>query len=202
MRNKIIRMITLGILAFIILIMAAGSMLSLVAMSSLKAGPRTGLRSMGIEEAVAKLRSEELDGWELVRAATNLVDDRMQYCRRNNLQHYRRAFSRGLGFCQQQAFALSDILNRLGFDARPVQAFKCRFPNKRTGGHSWVEVRHAGEKRYVDPLLQDRETGKLTFEPISRVTGFSLPFRVFSSWGSSMVNAIVYLRTGSDEIRF
>jgi hypothetical protein len=143
-----------------------------------------------------------LQGWELVRAATNLVDDRMHYCRRNNLQHYSRAFSRGLGFCQQQAFALSAILRQLGFDARPVQAVKCRFPNNTTGGHSWVEVRHAGERRYVDPLLQDRETGKLTFVPLSRVTGFSWAFRVFSSWGSSVVNAWTYFRTGSDEIRF
>jgi hypothetical protein len=157
---------------------------------------------MTIEEAVTELKSKEIDGWILVHAATNLVDDRMEYCRRNNLQHFRRAFSRGFGFCQQQAFALAAILEQLGFDAHPVQAVKCRFPDNSTGGHSWVQVNYAGEKRFVDPLLQDRNTGKINFEPLSRVTRFSPTFRVFSSWGSSMLNAVVYFRTGSDEIRF
>jgi hypothetical protein len=187
---------------FFILILAAGTVLSLLAMSSLPAGPRTGLRSKTIEEAVSELKSSNLNGWELVHAATNLVDDRMFYCRRNNLQHFRRAFSRGLGFCQQQAFALTAILEQLGFDAHPVQAVKCRFPDNSTGGHSWVQVNYAGEIRFVDPLLQDRETGKIRFEPLSRVTRFSAPFRIFSSWGSSFINAVVYFRTGSDEIRF
>jgi hypothetical protein len=195
-------MIALGILFFIGLVLAAGLIISLAAMSSLPAGPRTGLESKTIEEAVTALRTRELEGWELVREATNLVDDRMLYCRRNNLQHHRRAFSRGLGFCQQQAFALSYILQKLGFDARPVQAVRCKFQDNTKGGHSWVEVSYAGEKRYVDPLLQDRETGKLTFEPITRITGFSFPFRLFSSWGSAAVNAVVYFKTGSDEIRF
>ena len=127
-KNKPIRMIALGILIFISLILAAGSILSLIAMSTLPADPRTGLRSKTIEEAVVELKTKEIDGWELVNAATNMVDDRMQYCRRNNLQHYRRAFSRGLGF--------------------------------------------------------------------------SIPLRVFSSWGSSMLNTVVYFRTGSEKIRF
>ena len=155
-KNKTFSVIALGILIFIFLILAAGSILSLIAMSTLPAGPRTGLRSKTIEEAVAELKTKEIEGWELVRAATNMVDDRMQYCRRNNLQHYRRAFSRGLGFCQQQAFALSAILDQLGFEAHPVQAVKCRFPDDSTGGHSWVQVHYRGEKRFVDPLLQDR----------------------------------------------
>jgi hypothetical protein len=194
--------ILLGILAVIALILVIGLSLSLAAMSSLPAGPRDGLQSMSIEEAVEELAKKELDDWSLVREATNLVGDRMHYCRRNNLQHYRRAFSRGLGFCQQQAFALSDILNQLGFEARPVQAVRCRFPDDGTGGHSWVEVSHRGEQRHIDPLLQDRETGELLFEPISRVTGFSVPFRIMSSLGSSMVNSFVYYNTGSDDIPF
>ena len=195
-------MIIKEILIIIAVILAAGPILSLAVMISLPAGPRNGLTSMTIEEAVAVLHSRDLEGWELVAAATNMVNDRMLYCRRNNLQHYRRAFSRGLGFCQQQAFALSNILHRLGFNARPVKAVRCRFPDNSIGGHSWVEIRYAGERRYVDPLLQDRNTGALRFEAISRVSGFSLPFRVFSSWSSAMINALVYLWTGSDKIRF
>jgi transglutaminase-like putative cysteine protease len=115
-------MILLVIIIFTAGILVLGLAFSLAAMISLPTGPRSGLESRSIEEAVEALRSGGQTGWELVRAATNLVDDRMIYCRRNNLQHFRRAFSRGLGFCQQQAFALSAILRQLGLDARPVQA--------------------------------------------------------------------------------
>lgn len=78
MVKRTIRMTILGALLFIVLILAAGTVLSLAAMSRLPAGPRAGLQSRNLEEAAEDLRATGLHGWELVRAATNLVDDRMQ----------------------------------------------------------------------------------------------------------------------------
>jgi hypothetical protein len=101
-----------------------------------------------------------------------------------------------------QAFALNEILKRLGFETRPVQSVRCRFADGRIGGHAWVEVRLMGETRYVDALLKDPLNGTLTFEPVARVTGFSGLFRTLSSWGSSIVNAYVYFSTGSDATRY
>jgi hypothetical protein len=197
---NVLRISLIVVLGLAALILAGGTLLSLAAMISLPAGPRPGIPEESIDDAVILLRDSGLSGWELVRRTTNHVDGRFEYCRRNNLQHYRRAYGRGLGFCQQQAFALSHILCRLGFEARPVQSVKCRFENGKTGGHSWVEVKYNGVSRYVDPLLQDPETGRLTFEPLGRVTGFSTLFRIISSWGSSMMNSYVYFTTGSDAI--
>jgi hypothetical protein len=162
---NILRITIIALSCLLAFILAGGTLFSMAAMISLPAGPRPGIREESME-------SSGLSGWGLVREATNHVDERFEYCRRNNLQHFQRAYERRLGFCQQQAFALNEILNRLGFETRPVQSVRCRFADGRIGGHAWVEVRHMRETKYVDTLLQDPGTATLTFEPIARVTGF------------------------------
>jgi hypothetical protein len=169
---NILRITIIALSCLLAFILAGGTLFSMAAMISLPAGPRPGIREESIDDAVRLLESSGLSGWGLVREATNHVDERFEYCRRNNLQHFQRAYERRLGFCQQQAFALNEILNRLGFETRPVQSVRCRFADGRIGGHAWVEVRHMRETKYVDTLLQDPGTATLTFEPIARVTGF------------------------------
>ena len=87
------------------------------AMISLPRGVRPGLEEQTIEEAVQVLKKQDLDGREMIEEARLLVGQRMAYCRRNSYESYQKAFSRGYGFCQQQAFALAAILDDLNFEA-------------------------------------------------------------------------------------
>jgi transglutaminase-like putative cysteine protease len=59
-----------------------------------------------------------------VEAARTLLSERMQYYRRNSLNAPARAFQRGYGYCVQQAYALVELLRRLGFEARVVHAHR------------------------------------------------------------------------------
>ena len=122
----------------------------------------------------------------------------MAYCRRNSYESYETAFKRGYGFCQQQAFALANILEGLNFEAVPVQAMQTRFPEGDVGGHSWVRIKINEEYIYVDPIYYNSEKHEVTFTPISEVTEFSSFFRILSGWGSATINAHRYYTSGSD----
>ncbi len=162
---------------------------------------REGLKEMTIEEAVAKLRTSGKKNWELVEVARQLVGERMQYCRRNNLESYRRAFRRGLGFCQQRAYALRAILRALGFEAYVVHSFRNRFPKGKIGGHAWLKVTHEGMTRDVDPepTFMDSVYGNLHFTSITKVLPFTELFRYPAGWGAAVYNAHIYYMTGQDE---
>ena len=194
---ELLRYILMTLLFLLAFILGAGTLIPIPAMLSLPSGIRPGIEELTIDQAVDKLSTSGRSGWDLVKEARNLTGDRMNYCRRNNYQHFKKAFYRGYGFCQQKAFALSYILNELGFEARPVQAYRNRFEFG-VGGHSWVEVNLNGEIRYVDPQFQDRKTDELMFKPLTSVTGFNPVFRIFSSWGSGLMNSLAYYRSGSD----
>lgn len=189
-------------------ILALATLYALPAVLSLPSGPRSGLGPMTIEEAVAVLRASDKSGWALIEAARALVGQRMRYGRRNNWEHYRKAFARGMGFCQQRAFALRDILQQLGFQARVVQALRNRFPDGKVSGHAWVQVYYveedpalSGEAAWIDidPEWYDPITRRLTTQPLTRVTRLGGLFRIFSGWGSGVVNAHVYYREGERE---
>ena len=166
---------------------------------SLPRGQQPGLEDLTIEEAAVRLRRSGAEGWDLVEEARLLVGDRMAYCRRNGFDSYKKAFRRGYGYCEQSAFALAELLQQIGFDARPVHSERNRFPDRdSTAGHAWVRVFYGGETRDIDPRHQDPATGKFLFEPGDDVREYSLVFRVMARWTCPIVNAYRYYRTGSD----
>ena len=165
---------------------------------SLAAGPRPGIEELTLAEAANRLEREGKSGLALVEAARALVGDRTQYCRRNSFDPPEEAFRRGYGFCTQQAYALADLLARLGFEARTVHAFRNRFADGTVSGHTWVRVTIDGEQREVDSLLGDPETGELTFTPLSGVLNHTRLFKWLTGWGEAALNAHRYYRTGRD----
>ena len=165
---------------------------------SLTRGRRQGLSPLTIPQAAERLQSRGLSGWDLVEAARALVEERMHYSRRNSFDPASKAFERGYGYCQQQAFALAEILTRLGVQARVVHAFRNRFPDGGVGGHAWVEVALDGEARFIDSIFYNAESRSIDFTPLSKVWEYNLPFRLFSGWGSTAANAQRYYKTGVD----
>jgi transglutaminase-like putative cysteine protease len=171
---------------------------ALPATLSLPRGLRPGLKRLTISQAVRQLRGTGKTGWSLVEAARALVADRMHYCRRNSFDPAVKAFERGYGYCQQQSYALADILTELGFEAKVVGAFRNKLPGGRVGGHAWVSVTLDGETRYVDSLHYDAKAGKIAFTPLTHVFSYTPASRVFFGWGSAAVNAHRYYLTGKD----
>jgi len=166
---------------------------------SLPRGQRPDLDDLTIEEAAVRLRQSGAEGWDLIEDARLLVGDRLAYCRRNGFDSYKKAFRRGYGYCEQSAFALVELLQQIGFDARPVHSERNRFPDRDSPtGHAWVRVFYSGETRDIDPRHQDPATGELLFEPGDEAREYSLAFRVMARWGCPIANAYRYYRTGSD----
>jgi transglutaminase-like putative cysteine protease len=171
---------------------------ALPATLSLPPGPRPGIEVLTLLEATQRLRDTRKKGTALVEAARALVADRMQYCRRNSFDSPAKAFVRGYGYCTQQAYALTELLTRLGFDAEVVHAFRNRFPDGSVGGHAWVRVWVDGRVLFVDSIHYDAETGQLGFTPLSPVMHHTPLFRLLTKWGEAAVNAHRYYATGKD----
>jgi transglutaminase-like putative cysteine protease len=172
---------------------------ALPATLSLRDGLRPGLKPLTLTEAAQQLKASGKTGLALVEAARLLVSQRMQYCRRNSFDIHSRAFERGYGYCQQQAYALADLLVRLGFDAHAVSAFRNRFPDGKVGGHAWVQVIVDGQSHDIDSIHYDATAEKIDFTPLTRVFEYTPAFRIFAGWGSIAVNAQRYYRTGKDK---
>lgn len=172
---------------------------ALPATLSLPTGQRPGVEPLTIAQAAAQLRASGKAGWDLVEAARALVAQRMRYCRRNSFDSAAKAFERGYGYCVQHAYALADLLTQLGFQAQVVQAFRNRFPDGEVSSHAWVYVTVGGESRHVDSLFYDAQARRITFEPLSRVTGISQLFKAFTWWGATAVNAHRFYISGKDE---
>lgn len=171
----------------------------LPAVLTLPAGTRPGLEPLAISEAALLLAGSGKSGWELVEAARSLVEERMAYSRRNSYDSYELAFERGYGYCGQTSFALAELLSRLGFEAKVVQAFENLFPHGSVSSHSWVRVTIDGQVRDVDSLFYDAESEKITFVPLSEITGIPLLFKALMDWGAPAVNAHRYYLTGKDK---
>jgi transglutaminase-like putative cysteine protease len=172
---------------------------ALPATLTLPRGPRPGIGDLTLAEAARHLEDSGKSGADLVEAARALVAERMAYCRRNSFDSPARAFERGYGYCTQQAYALTELLQRLGFEARVVHALRNRFPDGAEGGHAWVRVRMGGEELDIDSLFYDDLRGELTFAPLSKVVDHSRLFRAVTKWGEAALNAHRYYRTGKDE---
>jgi transglutaminase-like putative cysteine protease len=165
---------------------------------SLGAGRRPGLRPLTLAQAAERLRQTGASGWDLVEAARALVAERMQYSRRNSFDTPARAFERGYGYCLQHAYALADLLTRLGFQAQVVQAFRNRFPDGHVSGHAWVRVTLHGETRHIDSLFYDAQSNKKLSTPLSPVLDVTPAFGLLAAWGSIAVNAHRYYVSGKD----
>jgi transglutaminase-like putative cysteine protease len=172
---------------------------ALPATLSLPRGQRPGIGKLTILQAAQQLRERGKAGWDLVEAARALVAGRMQYCRRNSFDSAAKAFERGYGYCVQHAYALAALLTRLGFEAKVVQAFQNRFPDEEVSSHAWASVTVDDETRYVDSLFYNAQAARITFTPLSRVTGVSPLFKAFTWWGATAVNAHRFYRSGKDE---
>lgn len=187
--------IILGIPAMILL---GGTIFALPALALLPRGRRPGLEPLSLSEAATLLQGSGKTDWELVEEARLLVNRRMHYCRRNSWDSPARAFDRGYGYCMHQSLALEALLRGLGFSCRLVQCVDNEFPGGFRSGHSWVRVVWQGEERDADPTFPDSPTGTLAFEIRGRVTGFSPWFLALTLWGSGLVNAGRFYRTGKD----
>lgn len=171
---------------------------ALPATLSLPAGRRPGIEALTLEGAARQLLATGKTGPALVEAARALVAERMHYCRRNSFDSPATAFQRGYGYCTQQAYALVELLARLGIEAQPVYAFRNRFPDGTVGGHTWVRVTVDGEERDIDSLFYDAGTGELIFTPLTSVRVHTPLFKWATKWGEAAVNAHRYYRTGKD----
>ena len=197
------RLETASIIAKAALLLVAAAVISLPlyalpATLSLSSGPRPGIDELTLAKAARQLKATGKTGEALVEAARALVAERMQYCRRNSFDSPARAFERGYGYCTQQAYALADLLARLGIKAHAVYAFRNRFPDGTEGGHTWVRVSVDGAERDIDSIHYDAETGELGFTPLSTVKDHSPLFQWLTKWGEAAVNAHRYYRTGKD----
>lgn len=185
--------------ALILIIFAAGvPVYALPATLSLQSGPRPGTEELTIEEAALLLSSSGETGWELVESARALVAERMAYSRRNSFDSPARAFERGYGYCMQHAYALSYLLEDLGFENEVVQAFQNEFPDGKVTSHAWVSVKIGGEIRHIDSLFYDEQARELDFTPRSEITTIPTVLKYFTFWGGPAVNAHRYYLTGKD----
>jgi hypothetical protein len=150
-----------------------------------------------LDDAVAHLAASGKEGWELVTAAQQLVHAKMEYSRRNNWDSSARAFRRGMGYCQQQAMALQQILHKLGIQATPVFATQNRFPPARIhgywepeqiSGHVWLLVTVDGVEKEVCPGHGDNLPGQVHFERLSPRRVYHPILRPFGHIGSMIVN--------------
>jgi hypothetical protein len=187
----------LSVMLFVFLVRAASLLVSIPATLSLPSGVRRGVKKYTISDAALDLKNTSIKGWPLVKLATLLVHSRMTYCRRNSFDHYEKAFERGYGYCQQSAFALKSLLNKLGFLARVVQSFHNQFPNGTIGSHAWVEVAFNNERKYVDAVFTD-EDGNPTFTILGKVYPYTELFRIFAGFWSIPINAIRFYKEGKD----
>lgn len=150
-----------------------------------------------IDDAVKYLRDSKKTDWELVKAAQNLVSQKMEYSRRNNWDTPERAFIRGMGYCQQQTDALFIILKKLGINSRVVMSLKCKFPSGKIheyisppiiSGHAWLKVKIDNEEKDVCPGDINNEPGKINFEILDEIRNYSGIPKILGHIGSSIVN--------------
>jgi hypothetical protein len=186
------------VLAAVAALFIGPALYALPAMLSLPTGRRPGIQPLTLEEAARQLQATGKGGEALVEAARALATDRMQYCRRNSFESPARAFQRGYGYCVQQAYALAELLERLGIEAKVVHAFRNWFPDGEVGGHAWVRVTMDGKEYDIDSMFYDAETGELTFSSLSKVLDHARLFKFLTMGGAAALNAHRYYRTGKD----
>jgi hypothetical protein len=190
------------LLLMLSVISAAGvSTTYLLTLPLLRRLPKQGRVSMDgiitIDDAVEACRRRQLQGWDLVAYAQNLVAKKFTYSRLNTWDTPSRAFERGMGYCEQQALALKKIYGKLGIETRPVFCMRCKFSAKVVdgvhwpggiSGHAWLRVRIGDEERDVCPGSLNNTPGITQFEVLSKVFTWQTWLRPFTHVGSSIEN--------------
>jgi hypothetical protein len=189
------------VLAFTGLGVASAIMLYLLTIPLLRRLPEPGRVSMDgittIDDAVEACRRTGLQGWELVAYAQNLAARKFTYSRLNTWDSPCRAFERGMGYCEQQTLALKRIYDRLGIEARPVFAVRCKFPTAMIddmpwsggiSGHTWLRVRSGEEELDVCSGSVNNTPGVTQFEVLSKVHHWYPWLHPFTHIGSSIEN--------------
>ena len=151
-----------------------------------------------IEDAINYLKkADKLEGWDLVAAAQSIVNQKMEYSRRNNWDSPRRAFARGMGYCWQQAEALKMILDGLGIESRLVQSARNLFPPKKIHeyeskggycGHAWLKVNINGVEKDVCPGHPENKPGKIHFVIAGKVSDYKGIIKYLGHLGSVLMN--------------
>ena len=190
--------ICIGLISSVTAVILGVLIYAIPASLSLGSGTRSGVEELTIEDAALQLRQSGASGFELMEQARILVGERMVYSRRNSFNSHRKAFKRGYGYCQQEAFALARLLENLGFKAWPVHCEHCDFTEMKNTGHAWVQVQYDGEIVDIDPIYMSEVGKPLLFDTRSAVKRYTTLFRLVAGWGSTAVNAYRYYKTGSD----
>ncbi len=149
-----------------------------------------------IEDAVNASKKTNLEGWQLVEYVQNLTAKKFSFSLRNPWDSPAKAFERGMGYCQQQTLALSEIYNCLGIDSRVVYALRCKFPVPEKDimqqlGHSWLKVRIETDELDVCPGSVDNKPGVVNFKIISTVRTLHPFLQPFTHLGSVIVNMLL-----------
>ena len=185
------------VLAFTGLGVASVVAIYLLTIPLLRRLPKPGRVSMDavltIEDAVEACRRTKLQGWDLVAYAQNLAARKFTYSRLNTWDTPSRAFERGMGYCEQQTLALKHIYDRLGIEAKPVFALRCKFPAKvidgmpwsgGVSGHAWLRVRIGDEELDVCSDSVSNRPGVTQFEVLSKVRTWHPWLRPFTHLGA------------------
>ncbi len=207
------------LLVLLVVVLAAFVAFCLLTIPGVRLLPKEGRVSVDgvttIKDAVAACRGSGLGGWDLVAYAQSLAAKKFTYSRRNPWDSPSRAFERGLGYCQQQALALNEIYDQLGFDSRPVYATACRFPppedagsslalalrnrwlrawwkgQENVFGHTWSRVRAGDRELDVCPGNPDNRPGVIDFEPLSEVKTLRPLLGPLAHLGAAVVNVML-----------
>lgn len=171
---------------------------SLVMLKYLPAQKRVSVDGVTtLAQALENCRNSQLQGWDLVAYAQNLVARKMRYSRLNSWDTPERAFERGMGYCMHSMLALHRIYEALGIESRPVHAFKCRFPAAVVDGcaepagissHTWLRVKIGEAENDVCPGAIGNKPGLNNFEILSPVMPFGKLMQVVTYFGSVLVN--------------
>src|SRR5450755_482500 len=189
------------VFVFIALAAAGGVVLLLLTIPLLRRLPKQSRVSMDgittLDDAVQACQRTNLHGWDLVAYAQNLAARKFTYSRLNTWDTPSRAFERGMGYCEQQTLALKHIYDRLGIEARPVFALRCKFPAKvldsmpwpgGVSGHAWLRVRIEDEELDVCPDSISNRPGVTHFEVLSKVRTWYPWLRPFTHLASCIEN--------------
>lgn len=150
-----------------------------------------------IQEVAEYCLQKGYKGWELAEEAQRIVSERFRYSRRNPWDSPEKAFQKGLGYCLQQARALSKVYDYLDIENSLVMAY-CSFPGKwvhglyeppAEGRHTWLRVTIQGETRDVCPGNPLNYPGRLHFEILSEVKPLHSFFIPFAHLGSVVLNS-------------
>ena len=138
------------------------------------------------------LKSQFKD-WELVDEVVLMVNKNMWYSRLNGYQHYKKAFNSGSGFCMQHSLVLKDLLQSRGIESNLVFSLWNEYPTLKHAPHIWLNVKLNDEIRFYCSVFCNKENGKPTFYPKSKVYRFYSWMRIPVGIFATLYNWVYYM---------